>query len=312
MRLTIRALTYFVEAVQHGSIAHAAETLNIAPSAVSSAIDQVENEFGLKLIQRFPAKGIVPTPSGVDMVRRIRRVLEEFDTLLIEGRELGGTMSGRLKIGYYAPVAPAFLPRILAPIVRNNPSVRLSLQECDNETAQSGLLNGTFDLIVFIAENVRLEISFELLTEAPPYLLVPAKHRWAKRPGVSLDELEGEPLVLLDLPVVREYYQAILERQDVEARFVASASSTEMVRGLVGAGFGSALLNMRPKTDTTYGGDRVSAVPLSSGVRPLRLVAGHLGGKQRRLVEDVIAAFKEYFSRSAASCFTVPAKASSS
>ncbi len=309
MRLTIRALTYFVEAVEHGSIANAAETLNIAPSAVSSAIDQVENEFDLKLIQRFPAKGIVPTPSGVDMVRRIRRVLEEFDTLLIEGRELGGALSGRLNIGYYAPVAPAFLPRILAPIARNNPAVRLSFQECDNETAQSGLLNGTFDLIVFIAENVRPEISFELLTEAPPYLLVPAGHRLAKRPAVSIDELEGEPLVLLDLPVVREYYQAILEQQGVEARFMASATSTEMVRSLVGAGFGCALLNMRPKADTTYAGDPVSAVPFESGVRPLRLVAGHLGGKQRRLVEDVISACTEYFAQSDAARFTVTANA---
>jgi len=232
-------------------------------------------------------------------------VVEEYDTLLIEGRELGGTMGGRLNIGYYAPVAPSFLPRILAPIVRDNPAVRLGFEECNNETAQSGLLDGKFDVIIFIAENVRPEISYELLTSAPPYLLVPRGHRLAKRPAVSVDDLESEPLVLLDLPVVRQYYQSILEQQNIQARFVASASSTEMVRSMVGAGCGAALLNMRPKTDATYGGDRVSAVPLGFEAQPLKLIVGHLGGKQRRLVEDVISALTGYFSLPDATRLTV-------
>ncbi|MBT3556747.1 MAG: LysR family transcriptional regulator [Rhodospirillales bacterium] len=295
MRLSIRALTYFLSAAERGSIARAADHLNVAASAISSAIDQVEEEFDLQLVQRYPAKGIVPTPNGVAMIRKIRHVIEEFDNLLVEGGELRSTIAGKLTIGYYAPIAPGFLPTILAPLMGENPDIRFSFHECDNEGAQAGLLAGTFDLIIFAAENVSPGITCELLTEAPPYLLVKLGHPLEKEPFVSFDRLTDEPLVMLDLPAVRDYLLTLLEDHDVEAPIVAAASSTEMVRSLVGAGFGSAILNMRPATMITYGGEQVSAVPLPPEAKVIKLLVGHLGGRQRRLVEIVIDACKDYF-----------------
>lgn len=47
MPLTLKAMKYFTTALRHGSIVKAAAELNIAASAVSSAIDQVEAEFDL-------------------------------------------------------------------------------------------------------------------------------------------------------------------------------------------------------------------------------------------------------------------------
>jgi DNA-binding transcriptional LysR family regulator len=75
MKLSIKAMHYFVTAVDERSIVQAARLLNVVPSAVSVAIDAVEAEFGLKLIQRFPSKGIQPTASGITVAHRVRRRL---------------------------------------------------------------------------------------------------------------------------------------------------------------------------------------------------------------------------------------------
>jgi len=297
MRLSLRALHYFLSAADRGSIARAADALNVAPSAISSAIDMVEAEFDLKLVQRYRARGIQPTASGITLMRRIRHVIEEYDNLLIEGAELRTALSGKLSIGYYAPIAPAFIPAIVKPLVGDNPDVRLGFEECDNVRAQAGLLDGAFDIILFVAENVRSGIVCRTLLEAPPYLLVPEDHGLARNRSVDFDDIAKTQLVLLDLPVTSEYYRTLLDDNRIQPPIVATASTTEMVRSLVGAGAGCSILNMWPATDQTYAGDIVKAIPIRAPSKPLKLVLGHLDGNPRRLVHAFIEACLTHFAR---------------
>ncbi|MEE4239571.1 MAG: LysR family transcriptional regulator [Anderseniella sp.] len=300
MRVSIKAFRYFLSAASHGSIARAAEEMNVVPSAISSAIEQVESEFDLKLVHRSPAKGITPTAAGIKLMKRVQHLVDEYDSLMRDGAELRTSLSGSLSIGYYAPVAPAFVPAIAAPIMRDNPHVSMSFIACDNDRAQSGLLAGEFDLIVFVAANVLSGIEYEELLTTPPYLLVSAEHRFASGKPVRLSDLHNEPLVLLDLPFTSQYLRGLLEEAGITPRIAATASTTEMVRSLVGVGIGISILNMRPLTDVSYAGDKLLAVPLAGSATPLRLVLGHLGGSQRRLAETFAKACREYFACNAA------------
>ncbi|MEM8688290.1 MAG: LysR family transcriptional regulator, partial [Pseudomonadota bacterium] len=94
MRISIKSLQYFLTAAERGSISKAARALNVVPSAVASAIEQVEAGFELKLVQRYPAKGIRPTAAGKALMRKIRHLVEEYDTLMLEGAELRTALSG--------------------------------------------------------------------------------------------------------------------------------------------------------------------------------------------------------------------------
>jgi DNA-binding transcriptional LysR family regulator len=306
LRVSIKALNHFLHAAERGSIAKAAADLNVVPSAISNAIDLVEREFELQLVQRYPAKGIRPTAAGLVMMRKIRHLVEEYDTLFIEGTELRTALSGSLSIGYYAPVAPAFMPAIVAPLVRDHPDIKVSLVEADNERAQAGLLDGEFDVILFVSENVHTGIDCQPLIEAPPYVLVPHDHALRNREFVTQADLRGEPLVLLDLPMTNEYYRNLVGDAGQPGNIAATASTHEMVRSLVGAGVGCSILNMRPATAVTYAGDEVFAVPLRSDTRALKLVLGHVGGKPRRLVQAFMDAATDHFALPAANKLIVP------
>ena len=306
MRVSIKALNQFLHAAELGSIAKAAAELHVVPSAISNAIDLVEREFELQLVQRYPAKGIRPTAAGLAMMRKIRHLVEEYDTLFLEGAELRTALSGNMTIGYYAPVAPAFMPAIVAPLVRDHPGIRVSLVEADNERAQTGLLDGEFDLILFVAENVRAGIDCHPLIEAPPYVLVPHDHALRNCEFVTRADLGNEPLVLLDLPITNEYYRSLAGDPAQPANIVATASTHEMVRSLVGAGVGCSILNMRPATAVTYAGDEVLAISFRGDARALKLALGHMGGKPRRLVQAFMDATREHFARAAASNLIMP------
>ncbi len=297
MDISLKAMTYFTTALRHGNIAKAAAELNIAASAVSAAIDQVEAAFDLTLVTRARARGIQPTASGLAVARKCMRLLEDYQSILTEGAELKQSLSGTLRIGYYAPIAPAFLPQILASSLPKTADMTLHLEECDNNTAQDGLLAGTYDVILFVSEDVRPSIDYDVLVSAPPYCLLPGAHRLAAQPSVTMADIAQEPLVILNRPVAAAYYRSLFEASGREARIAAYATSTEMVRSLVSLGHGCAILNMRPLTRTAYSGQGVVEVPISDALPPLTLAIGYDKTRPRRLVQTFVNACFGHFAR---------------
>ncbi|MBJ6369912.1 LysR substrate-binding domain-containing protein [Sedimentitalea arenosa] len=285
MTLSVRAMRYVQSALQLGSIAAAAEAMHVAPSAIATALKQAEDTFGVVLATRARAKGIFPTRAGRDVLRRIDDLLERYDSLLCDVADLKSGLSGTLAIGYNAPIAPAFLPAICAPMLAAHPDVALSFVEGDNTSVQKGLLDGRFDVILFVADLPNPQIATRPLIHAPTYCLCPADHPFAASGAVPVSQIAGEPLILLDRPAARGYYMELLEQSGETFRIVATANSTEMVRSLVAAGIGVSLLNMRPRDVPPYAGSEVRCLPVSGASSGVTLSLGFPPGPKRRLVQ---------------------------
>ena len=298
MALTLKAMEYFTTALRHGSIANAAAELNIAASAVSSAIDQVEAEFDLTLVIRQRARGIQANSSGREVAQKCERLLEDYRALLVNGTELKKSQSGTLRIGYYAPIAPGFMPQIFDTFLPNRTGVTLELEECNNDEAQDGLLAGTYDAILFVTEGVRPAIEFDTLITAPPYCLLPESHPLADQKSVTMEQIAKEPLVVLNRPVASAYYEGLFQSGTRPAPVAAYANSTEMVRSLVAAGRGCAILNMLPLTSQTYSGASVVALPISDTLLPLTLALGYDSVRPRRIVKEFAQACRDHFTAS--------------
>jgi DNA-binding transcriptional LysR family regulator len=298
MPLSLKAMRYFTTALRHGNIANAAIELNIAASAVSAAIDQVETEFDLTLITRQRSKGIQANASGRAIAQKFDTLLDDYKSIMTQGADLKQSLSGTLNIGYYAPIAPAFLPKILSTFVPENTDVTLHLEECDNDTAQTGLLSGKYDAILFVSQDVRPAIAYDELIHASSYCLVAKSHRLSSEKQISMAQIADEPLVVLNRPVASSYYQRILNAQTHPPKIAAYANSTEMVRSLVGAGYGSAILNMLPLTDFTYANDAVIGIPISDPLAPLTLSIGYDKTRPRSLVKHFVNACQTYFASS--------------
>jgi len=293
MAISLKAMEYFTTALRQGSISKAAAELNIAASAIGGAIDQVEAAFDLTLTIRQRSRGITANASGRQVAQKFERLLEDYAAVLAKGADLKQALSGTLRVGYYAPIAPAFLPQILASFIPDGHDITLHLDECDNDSAQDGLLNGTYDVVLFVSEDVRPAIDFDVLIEAPAYCLVPAGHSFAKQASVTVAQIASQPLVVLNRPVAAAYYQSLFDANDITV--AAYANSTEMVRSLVGAEHGCAVLNMQPLTAQSYSGSTLVGVPISDPLPPLTLSIGYDKTRPRRLVQDFVDACRTHF-----------------
>ena len=109
-----------------------------------------------------------------------------------------------------------------------------------------------------------------------PYALLPEGHRFAQRAKVSLHDLVLEPMVLLDVLPSRNYFVSIFEERGLKPNIQFSSPSIEMVRGMVGHGFGFSILVTRPHSRYTYDGQKLVCVPLAEQVTGSGLSAAWL------------------------------------
>lgn len=295
MSISLKAMRYYCTALQHGSIAKAASELNVAASAVGAAIDQIEDHFQLTLTVRQRARGILATADGTRMAERFTTLLEDYDSILRDGAAQSQRLTGDLRIGYYAPVAPAFLPDILTGLMAPAHNITLHLEACNNTQAQDGLRRGDYDAILFVPETDERWIKHKPLVSAPPFCLMAADHPLAAQDTVSLSDLADQQLVSLHRPYVSEYYHSLFANAGQSPRLLARCNSTEMVRSLVGASKACAILNMLPLTALSYAGDTLAARPIRDPLPSLTLSVGYRAGPQRRTVSEFVHRCELYF-----------------
>lgn len=301
MAVSITFMRYYCAAFELGSISAAAVELNVAASAVSSAIDLIEDRFNLTLLNRYRSRGIQPTKSGKTIYRKFKNLIEEYDHVMSDASDLRDASSGNISIGYYAPVAPAFLPRVIKHLTAEH-SVNVQLTECDNDAVQERYLAGEFDVVFYVSKNSYLQISSDILIDAPAYCLLPADHVLARKKKILLSDIADETVIVLNRPTAVEYYKELFAAAGRGEENTIYANSTEMVRSLVGAGLGCAILNMMPATDISYAGDKLIARSIDGAIPSLTMSIGYDHAKPRRLVNAFVTLCKELIDEKA---FTV-------
>ncbi|WP_116046054.1 LysR family transcriptional regulator [Amycolatopsis palatopharyngis] len=277
-RFTIVQLRYFAAAAELRSMTAAAKQALVSQSAISTAIAQLERDLGVQLLLRRHAQGLALTEAGVRFLQELRGFLAHAGEIADVARGLGESLIGDLTVGCFQTLAPFYLPRVLTEFGRTYPAVRVSTVEGQTEELEQGLLSGTCELALLYDLDLHDALAVERITEIPPYVILPPDHPLRDAHAIRLADLTAEPMVLLDLPHSREYFRSLAMRTTVEPRIGYRTSSYEMVRALVAAGHGYAILNQRPVSDRTYDGGRVVALELLDDLPALPVVLAYVKG----------------------------------
>ncbi|QOI65950.1 LysR family transcriptional regulator (plasmid) [Arthrobacter sp. TES] len=293
---TLTQLRYFVAVSEAGGITEAAKNLLVSQSAVSVAITNLEKQLGVQLFIRSHAKGVSLTGAGKSFLINARELMSHALELNDFGRDLGDSLTGELKIGCFAFIAPFFLPGVLTQFTEKHPLVHLSIAEDHLDGTQRSLLSGMCDLALLYDVNLSPKLHKETIASYPPYALLPEGHRFAGKENLSLADLQHDPLILVDLPNSRDYAVSLARHSGVEQNIAFRASSFEMVRGLVGHGHGYSILNQRPLVEQTYDGKPLVTKELVGDLPPTSLVLAHVKGtRQSRRAQAFMEVCREYF-----------------
>jgi DNA-binding transcriptional LysR family regulator len=279
--LNLRQVECFVAAAEAGTMTGAAERQLLSQSAVSLAVAGLERSLGAELFIRNRSRGLTLTAVGRSFLPAARDLLAHAEDVRSQAEAAGGALTGRLTVGCFRTTAPFLLPVLLETFGRAHPEVELDFIEGTLDDIERALLEGTCEIAVMYDIGLGSGLDREPLYGRVPYVLVAPEHPLAGRQALSLRELEGFDMVMLDVPPTREYFEGVFAHAGFTPAIRFSTGSYELVRSLVARNLGFALLISRPYGDVSYEGRPLEAIPLSGEVLPVDLCLAWPRGVRR-------------------------------
>ncbi|MBN8990380.1 MAG: LysR family transcriptional regulator [Rhizobiales bacterium] len=196
--MDLRQLRYFVAVAERGGFAAAASALNIAQSALSRHVKELERELGGALLERG-TRGVTVTESGKVLLARGRWLFGTIDDIKAEVRTENREPSGTVRLGapssladiIYAPLAQLFVKRF--------PRVRLELSEGLTEGMCDLLLRGELDLAVVTTPQPNDHLDYETLVVEQVFLIGAPRDPLLKRGKLTRKEFEDLPAAVVPL-----------------------------------------------------------------------------------------------------------------
>jgi DNA-binding transcriptional LysR family regulator len=267
MKFTLRQLEYFIAAGETGSITLASEHANISQPSISTAIAHLEQEFGVQLFVRHHAQGLSLTPAGRAVLREAKQLVKQAEGLYASASEMD-LPRGTLSVGALVTLAPMIMPELSHSFMKAYPGTEIRQSERDQEALLDGLRRVEIDVAVTYDLQIPNDIDFTPLVALPPHALFGESDPLHERDQVTLAEIATKPMILLDLPISREYFLAMFIKEGVEPKVSWRSPHQEVIRTMVANGFGYALFNARPKTEVALDGKRLYRVALAGDLPP--------------------------------------------
>ena len=240
--MNLRDLRYLVAVAEHRHFGKAAQACFVSQPTLSTQLRKLEETLGVTLIERGNRQ-IMLSPAGEQIVAQARKVLQEVNVLTTLADQYRDPLGGQLKLGVIPTLAPYVLPRILTPLKELFPNLSLNLTESQTVPLVQKLKEGELDvLLLALPLNEENIVEYELCKE--PFLFaVPKSHAKADRKSVSVNDLSGESVLLLeDGHCLRDQALDVCHSHRAEEDTNFRATSIETLRQMVAAGVGTTLM----------------------------------------------------------------------
>ncbi len=187
-------LKTYLEVIRLGSFSGVARKLSISQPAVSFQIQKLEQDLGVRLIDRSK-KAVTMTEAGKRLLRFAESVEEELGRLRHDIDQLREEVTGNLVVTASTIPGEFLLPSILSEFKALHPAIRAQVAITESLTVISGVRDGSYEVgfCGIAPEGQDLE-SFKTAEDEIVLIVFPG-HPFTERREVSPAELEGEPLI---------------------------------------------------------------------------------------------------------------------
>ncbi len=285
--MTFEQLNCFIAIVEHNTFFDAAESLHMGQSNLSKQIIKMEKELGISLLDRSRRNAAL-TPAGEEFYRDALSLTCQYSQALSGLQKYREDFQKEVHVGTLPILNQYHLTQYFKAFSESHKDISVTLEEVEEQELLHGLDTDRFDLI--IARKTMLDSKLHALyplTEDNLVAVVPAGHRLAVRPSLTLEDIAEEPFLLMNR--YTSIYQLCMDmfRQSGIQPHILRTARVESLLSAVAIGEGISLL--AESNFNVFHHDHVTAVPLNPPVT-LPVV---LGRKKNR---NITLAMKELIS----------------
>lgn len=292
--MDIRSLQQFLMLAKTLNFTQAAEKCFVTQPTLSRNIANLEKELGIPLFRRN-RKNVQLTSEGQNLLRHVRRIVEEYEQMLEKTDAYRSGSKGSLKIGYNSyPFILQICMQAVEHLGQNNPDIDVQVLFGGNRENFQGLLEDRLDGVFML--DCGLDAKYpallrEWVAPSRPYALLCHNHPLAERESIALRELAGQPMIMVsreDNPDLFDFRLHHFLQSGVRMQDIVYASSIKDLMVMVSRGQGVGVLNEDGHLNTI---ESVRPVAIAEGMPPLQLSFVWKKGRNnpcvRRFVESL-------------------------
>ena len=188
-------LKIFKKVAEKLSFTKAAKELFITQPAVTKHINNLEQEFNIKLFIRKGNK-IELTEAGNILLKYAKNIENIYNQLDFELSALNQKQKGKIKIGASTTMTQYVLPQLMASFKLRFKDLSVSVINGNTEQIEKALSNNEIDLGIIEGQSKRSEFHYIEFLKDEIVLVAKSSNKIAKKPEISLSELQKLPLIL--------------------------------------------------------------------------------------------------------------------
>jgi DNA-binding transcriptional LysR family regulator len=228
-----------VKTVEYGSFTKAAAVLNYSQSGISRMINDLEQEWGVSLLERS-RRGVHLTSDGLKLLPYAQKVCQDYQLLQVQVDEVCGLQSGLIRIGTFSSVATHWLPKIIKKFQADYPQIDYELLLGDYSEIEKWIAEGRVDC-GFLKLPTRTEFETIFLEQDQLLVVLPQGHPLAKLARVPVKALQDYPFMLLEKGEQSEVGK-LLEQCGVQPQIHFTTWDDYAIMSMVENGLGIAIL----------------------------------------------------------------------
>ena len=196
---SLKSLLIFKTLYETGTATRTARDLGITQSGVSRSLAQLEENIGIPLFMRHK-KRLIVLPEADELYSEILGLLSNLENMkhsIVALREFGAS---RIRIASAPALGFAYVPKIIARILRDNPKYNVYLDIMPSPEVVRAVEAGYFDVgfVTLPVNSQALVVDRLISTEA--VCLMPKNHSLAKANVITIEDLKGQHLVIPNQP----------------------------------------------------------------------------------------------------------------
>lgn len=239
--MTLRHFNIFVVVCDKMNMTKAAEVLFISQSAVSQAISELEDHYGVRLFERLSRK-LYLTQAGKKLLSYARYIIKLNSEL--ENNIKALCKKGSIRIGASVTVGAYVLPKLVSNFQKTDPETDIRVYEENTETIEKMLLHDEIDMALVEGETTNPDIINRPFMNDELVLICDPNHRFAKLSYVEPYELEKEKFIIREKGSgTRKTFEDKMTENKLKWQAVWICNNTDTIKIAVAEGLGISVIS---------------------------------------------------------------------
>jgi len=241
---TLKQIQTFIAVARHKSVSKAAEQLFVTQPAVSMQLRQLEDAFGLPLVETV-GRNISLTGAGQEFLTHAIAAIAQLKDLEALMAEHVGVRKGRFELAVVS-TAKYFVPMLLVQFAKLRPGIEVTLRVDNRENVLGMLSRYESDLVIMGRAPKNLDCEATSFATNPLGIVCAPDHPLSRRKRLAFDMLKDQAFVVREPGSgTRAAMERLFGQHELPINVAMEMPSNETIKQAVMAGMGLSFLSLR-------------------------------------------------------------------